>query len=174
MDSARIAWQGSGKLPPKQLTAAWSTQQWVHFLEGMPDTLTAAQLQQLDQAYAFTGTPNGEIAQRWYPLAVRSQYHAADAKMAEFLQGIGRRKLIMPTYEALVATPDGLALAKSIFAKAQPGYHPITTQTVQNTIDKAKPVAHPAAPATPAPVTVPAPADGAAAPDAATPPPSGS
>ncbi len=173
VDSARIAWQGSGKLPPKQLTAAWSTQQWVHFLEGMPDTLTAAQLQQLDQAYAFTGTPNGEIAQRWYPLAVRSQYHAADAKMAEFLQSIGRRKLIMPTYEALVATSDGLALAKSIFAKAQPGYHPITTRTVQNTIDEAKPVARPAAPATPAPVTVPAPADGAAAPDAATPPSSG-
>ena len=49
----------------------------MHFIEGMPETLKPEQLAALDAAYKFTGTPNGEIAQRWYPLAVRSGYTQA-------------------------------------------------------------------------------------------------
>ena len=43
---------------------------------------------------------------------------------------IGRRKLIVPLYRDLAATPDGLALAKKIFAKARDGYHPLAQTTV--------------------------------------------
>src|SRR5690606_20577038 len=121
--------------------------EWVHFIEGMPDTLTTGQLAQLDGAYHFTGTPNGEIAMRWYPLAVRSGYTVANEAIAEFLEKIGRRKLIMPTYDALVQTQDGLELAKAVFAKAKPGYHPITTGSVQKVIDEARPTAASAKPA---------------------------
>ena len=138
VDAARIAWTGTGELPSAQVTGEWSTQEWVRFLEGMPETLTTEQLAALDKAYHFTGTPNGEIAQRWYPLAVRSGYHAADAEMAAFMQRVGRRKLIMPIYHALVQTPEGLAFARDVFAKARPGYHPITTGSVQSTIQDAE------------------------------------
>jgi aminopeptidase N len=138
VDAARIAWSGSGTLPSRQVTDAWGTQEWVHFVEGMPETLKPEQLKQLDHAYHFTGTPNGEIAQRWYPLTVRSGYIDARPAIAAFLEKIGRRKLIMPTYEELVKTPDGLAFAKDVFAKAKPGYHPITTGSVQETIAKAE------------------------------------
>src|SRR5690606_10959659 len=134
VDSARLAWLGSGELPPPASTGDWSTQEWVHFIEGMPETLKVEQLAQLDEAYHFTGTPNGEIAQRWYPLAVRSGYHAADGEMGKFMQRVGRRKLIMPIYNALVQTPEGLAFAKEVFAKARPGYHPITTGSVEAAI----------------------------------------
>ncbi|WP_271679615.1 M1 family metallopeptidase [Thermomonas mangrovi] len=140
VNAARIAWMGSAKLPDKTITDAWGTQEWVHFLEGMPDTLAQAQLTQLDEAYRFTGTPNGEIAMRWYPLAERSGYAAARPAMGAFLERVGRRKLIMPTYKALVATPDGLAFAKAVFAKARPGYHPITTGSVEAMIAEAKPM----------------------------------
>jgi hypothetical protein len=58
--------------------------------------------------------------------------------LGEFLQRIGRRKLIMPTYNALVQTPQGLQFAEATFAKAKPGYHPITTASVQGAIDAAK------------------------------------
>ena len=104
----------------------------------MPETLPVEKLAALDAAYHFTGTPNGEIAQRWYPLAVRSGYDAANDEIAAFLQKIGRRKLIMPTYEALVKTPEGLKLAEEVFAKARPGYHPITTGSVEGVIAGAK------------------------------------
>ncbi len=143
VDAARIAWDGSDKLPASSLTSAWGTQEWVHFLEGLPDKLSLSRMQALDAAYHFTGTANGEIAQRWYPLAVRSGYHAADDAMAEFMQRVGRRKLIMPIYEALVKTRAGLAFARETFAKARPGYHPITTGSVESTIAKANPAQSP-------------------------------
>ncbi|HTM70496.1 MAG TPA: M1 family metallopeptidase [Luteimonas sp.] len=134
VDAARIAWTGTGKLPVPQLTAAWTTQEWVRFLEGMPETLKPEQMTALDAAYHFTGTPNGEIAMRWYPLAVRSGYHAADGEMAAFMARVGRRKLIMPIYAELVKTPEGLSFAKDVFLRAKPGYHPITTGSVEAAI----------------------------------------
>ncbi|NUO76166.1 MAG: M1 family metallopeptidase [Lysobacter sp.] len=138
IDAARKAWIDAGTLPDKAATAKWSTQEWVHFIEGMPDTLSVDQLKALDAAYKITGTPNGEIAQRWYPLTVRSGYTQANEAIAAFLQRIGRRKLIMPTYSELVKTPAGLKLAEDTFAKAKPGYHPITTDSVAAVIAKAK------------------------------------
>ena len=146
VDAARIAWTGAGTLPAKSVTDAWSTQEWVRFLENMPDTLTREQLRQLDEAYKLTGTPNGEIAQRWYPLAERSGYSEARVEMAKFLERVGRRKLVMPIYTALVASEDGLAFARQVFARARPGYHPITTGSVQKVIDEARPVARDVAP----------------------------
>lgn len=137
VDAARKAWLDAGTLPDKALTAKWSTQEWVHFVEGLPNTLSVAQLSALDAAYRFTGTANGEIAQRWYPLTVRSGYTQANSAIAAFLEKIGRRKLIMPTYSELVKTPEGLKLAQDTFAKAKPGYHPITTASVEAVIAKA-------------------------------------
>ena len=113
-------------------------QEWVYFLEGLPATVNPERLVELDQTFRFTGTANGEIAQRWYPLTVRSEYFEARPAMSLFLRKIGRRKLIMPTYQALVATPEGLQFATQVFAMARPGYHPITTASVEATIAKAK------------------------------------
>jgi aminopeptidase N len=139
IDAARAQWQGGTIKAAALDSSKWNTQEWVHFLEGMPQTLSAAQLAELDAAFHFTGTANAEIAQRWYPLTVRSGYTAARPAIAEFLGRIGRRKLIMPTYAALAQTPDGLAFAKQVFAKARPGYHPITTGSVEQTLASGKP-----------------------------------
>ncbi len=137
VDAARKAWLDSGAMPAA--TGKWVTQEWVRFLEGMPDKLSTDQSAALDKAFHFSGTPNGEIAMRWYPLAARSGYTAARPGMAAFLQTIGRRKLIIPTYQALVKTQEGLAFARGVFDKAKPGYHPITTATVEELLAKAKP-----------------------------------
>lgn len=138
VDAARADWLEDRKAARELPTAAWTTQEWVYFLEGLPATLEPERLVELDQAFRFTGTANGEIAQRWYPLSERSQYFEARPAMSLFLRKIGRRKLIMPTYEALAATEDGLAFATQIFAMARPGYHPITTASVEALLAKAK------------------------------------
>ncbi len=138
IDEARGHWLAGHAKPGDLDTSKWTTQEWVRFLEGMPEKLTVAQLAELDAGFHFTGTANAEIAQRWYPLTVRSGYLAARPAIAEFLAHIGRRKLIMPIYGALAATPDGLAFAKEVFAKARPGYHPITTGSVEQTLAAGK------------------------------------
>ena len=117
-------------------TAKWGTQEWVRFIEAMPERLTAEQLVELDKTFRFTGTGNGEIAQRWYPLTVRSGYFEARLSIAEFLTRIGRRKLILPTYEALAASADGREFARKVFDDAKPGYHPITTAAVEAVLNK--------------------------------------
>ena len=114
------------------------TQQWVHFIEGMGATLTLDQLKQLDERYHFTGTPNGEIAMRWYPLAIRSGYKPAWNDAGAFIEKVGRRKLILPIYAEFVKTPEGLAFAKQAFDKARPGYHPITTESVAAMLARAE------------------------------------
>ncbi len=139
VDAARKAWLDGGALPAAAVTGKWVTQEWERFLDAMPETLTAAQVGALDQAYHLSGTANGEIAQRWYPIAVRGGDAGARPAIAAFLQRVGRLKLVLPTYSALVKTQDGLAFAKDVFEKAKPGYHPITAASVQAVLDKAKP-----------------------------------
>lgn len=131
VDAARKDWLDGRKAPGELLTAAWTTQEWVRFLEGMPETLSGQQVVDLDETFHLTTSDNGEILQRWFPLTVRSGYFEARPAIAQFLQRIGRRKLVMPTYEALAATPDGHQFASEVFAKARPGYHPITTASVE-------------------------------------------
>jgi leukotriene-A4 hydrolase len=138
VNAARIAWQGSGKLPAASITDAWSTQEWLHFLEGMPASMKLEELTQLDAAYHFTGTANGEIAMRWYPMAERNGYVQAREAMGEFIARVGRRKLILPIYKALVATPDGLAFAEQVFARAKPSSHPITASSVEAILAEGK------------------------------------
>jgi len=139
VDSARLGWRGSKQLPPPAITQDWSSQEWIHFLAGMPETLPVEDLAQLDAAYGFTGTANGEIAMRWYPLAIRSGYAPAFEAAAEFVTRVGRRKLILPVYSAMVETAAGLELARSTLERARPGYHPITTASVERIIAGAKP-----------------------------------
>jgi leukotriene-A4 hydrolase len=140
VDTTRSTWLRAGTLPDSALTGKWTTQEWVHFLEGMPETLSKAQFKALDAAYKFTGTPNGEIAQRWYPLTVRSGYMAARPAIGDFLSHVGRRKLVMPIYDALAKTPDGLSFAREVFTKARPGLHPITIGSVESALaDKPAP-----------------------------------
>jgi leukotriene-A4 hydrolase len=134
VDAARVQWLQRRKTAADLSTDEWTTQEWVRFLEAMPDSVTAEQLVELDRAFRFTGTDNGEIAQRWYPLAVRAGYFEARPAIAEFLKRIGRRKLILPTYTALAATTEGREFARKVFAEARPGYHPITTSAVEATL----------------------------------------
>ncbi|MBL0157515.1 MAG: M1 family metallopeptidase [Bryobacterales bacterium] len=108
----------------------WVTQEWLHWLRAMPESITAAELSALDQQWAFTENGNSEIAAQWLAMAIRAGYSPAWPRLEEFLIGVGRRKFVKPLFEALVKTPDGMARARAIYAKARPGYHPITQTTV--------------------------------------------
>jgi leukotriene-A4 hydrolase len=51
---------------------------------------------------------------------------------------IGRLYLTLPVYAAFSKTPDGLAYAEQVYAKAKDGYHPLTQQAVEALFAKAK------------------------------------
>ncbi|MFC3651607.1 M1 family metallopeptidase [Dyella humi] len=115
----------------------WNTQEWMYFLDGLPDAPPLAKMQQLDAAWHLTGTPNAEIGMRWYVHAIAAGNKAAWPAAAEHMTRIGRLYLTMPVYRALSKTPDGLAFAEQVYDKAKSGYHPLTQQAVEALFAKA-------------------------------------
>ncbi len=127
-DAAREAWfAGTFK---DQMTAGFVTQQWLHFLNGLPSDLTAEQMDMLDVQFQFTHTGNSEILTEWMKLAIRSGYRAVGARLEEFLLRVGRRKFLKPLYKELAATDEGLAMARDIYRRARPRYHAISVRTL--------------------------------------------
>lgn len=122
----------AGRVKPAAIqTGAWTTQEWLHFLKSLPANLNAEQMTELDRAFKLTARGNSEIAFQWLMMSIKNKYSAADPRLEEFLTTIGRRKFVKPLFEELVKTPpDGMQRAKAIYAKARPGYHPITQASV--------------------------------------------
>jgi aminopeptidase N len=129
VDAARTAW-AAGTPAGKKFGSDWVTQQWLYFLDNMPAALSAKQLADLDQAYAFTHSRNALLERSWLELVIRNNYQPGFARLEEYLKSIGRRLLIEPLYTELMKTPSGAELAKRVYAKARPGYHPDTVKAV--------------------------------------------
>lgn len=115
-------------------TTVWTTQEWLHFLTSLPDSLTAEQMQELDTAFALTAAGNSEVAHLWLLTAIRNHYAPAYPRLESYLVEIGRRKLIKPLYEELVKTADGRARAEAIYERARPGYHPISASSIDDVL----------------------------------------
>lgn len=108
----------------------WVAQQWLHFLRGLPENLTAAQMAKLDATYKFTQSGNSEILDAWLVLAIRHKYTAADGALDKFLSSVGRQKFLKPLYTELAKTPEGKARAKAFYAKYKGNYHPIAAGAI--------------------------------------------
>jgi aminopeptidase N len=129
----------AGSLAATKLDAkGWNTQEWMYFLDRLPDVAPLDKLQQLDAAWHLTGTPNAEIGMRWYSHAIAAGDKAVWTAAAEHMTRIGRLYLTTPLYKAFVKTPEGLAYAEQVYAKAKAGYHPLTQQVVESVFASAK------------------------------------
>jgi aminopeptidase N len=109
---------------------SWSPQQWMRFLDTVPDDLTDRRLAELEARGALAEAGNYEVLRSWLLLAVRSDYRPADARLEAFLVGTGRHKMVKRLYEELARMPERRALGCRIYAQARPGYHPMTRQMV--------------------------------------------
>ncbi|MEO8130330.1 MAG: M1 family metallopeptidase [Bryobacteraceae bacterium] len=113
-------------------TKGWTTQEWLHFLTALPETLDAKKMADLDAAFHLTKTGNSEILDQWLLMAIRNHYAPADARLKSFLLEVGRRKYIKPLYQELAKTPEGKERAREIYKAARPGYHPIAVTTIDD------------------------------------------
>ncbi|HYR06508.1 MAG TPA: M1 family metallopeptidase [Longimicrobium sp.] len=121
-----------GGTPAAQLaTREWSTQEWQHFLGALPQGLTAAQLGDLDRAFRLSEQGNSEILFAWLQMAVRHRYEPALPALERFLTTQGRRKFVRPLFASLMEQGEwGQAHARRIYRIARPGYHPVTSGSV--------------------------------------------
>ncbi|HYG16681.1 MAG TPA: M1 family metallopeptidase [Bacteroidia bacterium] len=132
----------NGKKAAQLDTNGWMTQHWQYFLRNLPKPLTTAQMADLDAAFKFTNTGNSEIACDWFQLAIDANYQPAYPKMEEFLIAVGRRKFLKPLYGKLVKTPEGKEWAKKVYAKARPGYHAVSINTIDEMLGMGGTAAH--------------------------------
>ena len=116
-------------------TAEWTTFEWLHFLGVLPEEVSLGRLGELDRAYELTESGNAEIVHQWLLIAIRNSYRPADSRLERYLVEIGRRKLILPLYAALAETPAGLSRARAIYDRARPGYHPISSDSIDAVLD---------------------------------------
>ncbi len=130
VDTVRASWL-QGEVPAAELaTDGWAVAQWLHFLNGMGEQLQQSQLSELDAEFSLTSSSNSEIAHSWFLLAIHSDYEPAYAPLRQYLQTIGRRKLIVPLYRALLESPAGRQMAGQIYAQAKPGYQVVTVRSI--------------------------------------------
>jgi aminopeptidase N len=108
----------------------WNTQEWLHFLNGLPEDVRRERLAALDAAYRLTDATNSEIAFRWYMAGIRAGYEPVFAPLERFLVTVGRRKFVKPLFEALWAVPERREFATRVYAEARPRYHPVTQAAV--------------------------------------------
>jgi aminopeptidase N len=128
VDAARRQWE-RGTPAADLVVSEWSTHEWVHFVQGLPRSLSGGQIAQLDAAFGLTESSNAEILAAWLPVALAAGYLPAQEATQRFLLRVGRRKFLVPLYKALLALPDGQAHAQAIYARARPNYHAVATST---------------------------------------------
>jgi len=129
----------AGTLPAAKLDAkGWNTQEWMYFLDRLPDVPKLEQVQAIDAAWHLTGTHNAEIGMRWYVHAIAAGDKSVWPAAAEHMTRIGRLYLTLPVYGAFAKTPAGLAYAGQVYTKAKDGYHPLTRQAVERLFARAK------------------------------------
>jgi leukotriene-A4 hydrolase len=126
-----------GEIPPAKIeTPSWTTHEWLHFLRELPEQLDREKIKELDESFHLTQSGNAEIALLWLLIAIRNQYEPAYARLQEFLNSTGRRKLITPLYKELIKTPEGKKMASLIYSQARPTYHPIAVATIDNVLGR--------------------------------------
>lgn len=130
--SATIAAYKDGKAPSELKIAEWTTHHWLYFLRNIEEVLTTAKMKQMDEQFHFTQSGNSEILCDWFQLCVKTNYREAFPAMEKFLLSVGRRKFIVPIYKLLMK--QNADLAKTVYAKARPGYHAVATATLDEVV----------------------------------------
>lgn len=135
VDQQSSQWQKSANLTELH-TKEWSIHHWLHFIGQLPDTVTPAALQQLDQQFGLTQQQNAELATAWFKLTLRQGYSQVMPALEQFLLKVGRRKFVVPLYQQLSQNPDHLSWARKVYQQARPGYHPLTQSVVDRLLAK--------------------------------------
>ncbi|MFJ6025048.1 M1 family metallopeptidase [Brevundimonas sp. NPDC092305] len=121
--------------------SGWSTQERQRFLAWRPAggtlRLTPAQLADLETTLNLRNEGNSEVLFSWLQIAVANRYQPAVPTLEKFLTSQGRRKFVAPLFTSLWAQGDwGRPIATRIYAQARPGYHTVTTSTVDGIVGR--------------------------------------
>ena len=135
----------------KAKTNSWTTHHYLHFLRNF-ERLSFATIAVLDSTFHFTKSTNSEIACDWFLLCIRSNYTLGYRDLLLYLSQNGRRKFVLPLYEALLkqskmqreqgnlqASKLNRYLAEESFKLSKMGYHSVTRESIEQLFQEYKP-----------------------------------
>jgi hypothetical protein len=111
-------------------------QEWQTFIRALNPEIGKRKMKELDQFLGFSTCGNAEIMNEWFVLAIKNDYTEIRPEIAAFLSKIGRRKYLVPIYEALAEKPENLIWAKELFKNVGANYHAVSRNTVQDILRK--------------------------------------
>ncbi|WP_245600233.1 M1 family metallopeptidase [Sphingomonas jaspsi] len=124
-----VAAFASGTQPDAATWAEWTTDEKLRFLNTLGRKQSADRLQSLDSAFNLSRATNSEVRFAFLSLAVANRYDPAIPGLEAFLTDQGRRKFVRPLLTALAKDSQwGLPIAKRIYPKVRPLYHPVTVR----------------------------------------------
>jgi leukotriene-A4 hydrolase len=121
----------AGRLPTAAEAQGFTATEWQLLLEATPRPVSVEASRALDSAFQLTDSKNPELLVAWLTLATEAGDAAVLARVEEVLGRFGRLKYLKPLYRALLARPETKSLARTIFERERPRYHPIAQQVVQ-------------------------------------------
>ncbi|MFM2230536.1 MAG: hypothetical protein RL607_1794 [Bacteroidota bacterium] len=107
-----------------------STNEKQHFIDYLPEDLTATEMTAIDKEFNFTKSGNFVVKRQWFIIAIQHQYKAAYPAIENFLTTYSRTYSLTPLYKEIIKTPEGKVWAKEIYAKAKSGYHATTVEAL--------------------------------------------
>ncbi|MBK9107765.1 MAG: M1 family metallopeptidase [Saprospiraceae bacterium] len=123
-----------GNQPDTSYSRQWTTHEYLHFIRNLPDSKDSELCSKIDRIYNFKQRQNSEIRFAWFIYGIENQYTAEILPSIEdFLQTIGRRKFVLPIYEAL-ADHGYQELARRLFQTYGHLYHPITKLSIEKVL----------------------------------------
>jgi len=130
VDRALAAYGGGGAVGEIPY-ANWTTAERLRFVNGLPRQLGRDRLAALDGAFRLSESGNAEVLFAWLQLALANRYPPAVPAAEQFLARMGRRKFVAPLFETLLGAGEwGRPIAERSYARNRPGYHSVTTGTV--------------------------------------------
>jgi hypothetical protein len=130
--AAASAFASSGSL--EGVGQGWVTVEWLGFLNALPRQMTGEQMKALDERFRFSQAGNSEVRFAWLMHVVQSTYEPGFTSLEDFLTHMGRRKFLRPLYRAMNENAQTRALARAIYAKARPTYHPIAVTSIDEVL----------------------------------------
>jgi leukotriene-A4 hydrolase len=114
-------------------------QEWQTFIRRLPRNLSQTKMREIDRYLRFSFSGNSELLTEWFILSANCGYASTNkAQITAFLNKVGRRKYLMPIYEALLLNKASRPMAISIFQQSKDHYHAVSRKSVEALIKETK------------------------------------
>lgn len=125
-DSTLVKWENV----PFNKRSNYSVQEWLTFIRHLPSDIDNERMNILDKNLSFSEWTNAEIQFEWFMKSISSNYTAAYPYLKSFLEKIGRRKFILPLYEALYENENTRQNALDWFNQFKKSYHAVSSNSI--------------------------------------------